>query len=201
MNTGKWKNRRACGCAALYLSTLFLLLPAAASADTHHGYVSAAIGGATYYDDDKLNDYDLDNSSLGWSVFGGYRVLHYLSIEAGYTYLGNYQAQGPLDNTEEQFQAIHLAAVGLLPLSDSWTLTLKLGGGAVRMKQRFSSQEDNEDTGTTVLLGLGTQWAPAKLVHWAFSLELNTYSFVTQQLEEEYKQSVNLLGLGARYTF
>lgn len=164
-------------------------------------YVAAGVGTTGYYDDDKFKSYDLDDTDMGWTVFGGYRLMRYLAIEGGYTNFGKFSAERGNFKTDEEFAAVYLAAVGILPLGESWQLRGKLGGGSIQLDQSFSDRSSSDDNGGTVLLGVGAQWAPASLNGLAFNLNVDAYMFTVEQLDEDYNQSTALFSLGVQYNF
>lgn len=164
-------------------------------------YLGASVGATWYADDGKLDGYDLDDSDLGWSLFGGYRINRYIGVEGGYVNLGKYKASSSNNNTDDSFQAFYLAAVGILPLGDHWQLRAKAGGGIMKLDQSFTNQDDARDEGGTYLLGVGGRWAPDFFHGVALSLNYDTYFFTVDQLNVDYDQWIGLLSLGADYQF
>lgn len=188
-----------------WVSILVLLLsslPAQAQDDDKRGgYIAAGIGSTWFDDDNKLGDRDLDDNDVGWTLFGGYRFFRFFAVEAGYTNFGKYKAEGVFNDTEEKFQALYLAGVGILPLGDSFQLSGKLGGGALQLDQSFSNQPDADDRGSTLLVGVGAQWAPSGLKGVAFNLNLDGYFFTVEQANVDYDQRLALLSVGVQYNF
>jgi OOP family OmpA-OmpF porin len=191
---------KSSACVALTVA-LSGAVGSALAAEDSGAYIGAGIGYSTYGDDDKLDAYDLDDSSTGWNVYGGYRILRNLAVEAGYTNFGEFSAELPLTSTDESFQAFTLAAVGILPLGETWQLRGKIGGGWLQLDQSFSNQGDADDTGGTFMVGIAAQWAPAALNGLAFSANLDGYFFTVEQLNEDYNQSTTLLSVGVQYAF
>lgn len=174
---------------------------ASLAAEDSGAYIGAGVGSTAYNDDDKLQSYDLDDNSVGWTVFGGYRFFRYLAVEAGYTNFGEFSAKSPSNTTDESFEALYVAAVGILPLGEAWQLHAKLGGGALKLDQKFSNQGGSDSSGGTLMLGIGGQWAPTALNGLAFNLNLESYGYKVEQLDEDYNQSTTLLSLGVQYAF
>ncbi len=164
-------------------------------------YLGASVGATWYSDDGKLDGYKLDDSDMGWSLYGGYRINHYLGIEGGYVNLGEYKATSRNNNTDDSFQAFYLAAVGILPLGDHWQLRAKAGGGIMKLDQSFSNQDDARDEGGTYLVGVSGRWAPEFFHGVALNLNYDTYFFTVEQLDVDYDQWVSLLSLGVEYMF
>lgn len=164
-------------------------------------YIGGGIGSTAYNDDGKLDYYDLDDTSVGWTLFAGYRFFRFLAIEGGYTDLGEFSAERLGTKTDESFQAMYLAAVGILPLGQSWQLHAKLGGGSLKLDQKFSNQSSSDSSGGAWMAGIGGQWAPVSLNGVAFNLNLESYFYEVEQLDEDYKQGTAMLSLGVQYTF
>ncbi len=164
-------------------------------------YIGGGIGSTAYNDDDKLDSYDLDDNSVGWTVFAGYRFFRFLAIEGGYTNFGEFSSKRLANTTDESFEALYLAGVGILPLGEAWQLHAKLGGGSLKLDQKFSNQSGSDSDGGTWMIGVGGQWAPVSLNGLAFNLNLESYSYTVEQLDDDYNQSLAMLSLSVQYTF
>jgi OOP family OmpA-OmpF porin len=164
-------------------------------------YLGASVGATWYSDDGKLDGYNLDDSDIGWSLFGGYRINRYIGVEGGYVNLGEYKATSSSNNTADSFDAFYLAAVGILPFGEHWQLRAKAGGGIMKLDQSFSSQDDARDEGGTYILGVGGRWAPDFFYGVALNLNYDTYFFTVEQLDVDYDQWIGLLSLGVDYQF
>ena len=69
-------------------------------------YIGGGIGSTAYNDDKKLDDYDLDDNAVGWTLFAGYRFFKFFAIEGGYTNFGEFSAKRLINSTDESFQAL-----------------------------------------------------------------------------------------------
>ncbi len=106
-----------------------------------------------------------------------------------------------VSTTDESFEALYLAGVGILPLGEAWQLHAKLGGGSLKLDQKFSNQSGSDSDGGTWMIGVGGQWAPVSLNGLAFNLNLESYSYTVEQLDDDYNQSLAMLSLSVQYTF
>ena len=138
---------------------------------------------------------------MGWTVFAGYRFFRFLAIEGGYTNFGEFSSKRLANTTDESFEALYLAGVGILPLGEAWQLHAKLGGGSLKLDQKFSNQSGSDSDGGTWMIGVGGQWAPVSLNGLAFNLNLESYSYTVEQLDDDYNQSLAMLSLSVQYTF
>ncbi|MGD8112497.1 OmpA family protein [Vibrio sp. TRT 21S02] len=109
---------------AAVISASLLLASASASAELYVG----AKAGKAWLDDacEATANCDKDDSTLG--AFVGYEMWDFLSIEAGYDYLGKFTADGLND---EKVEAYTLAPKVNLPLTDDISLYGKFGGAFV----------------------------------------------------------------------
>ncbi|AIW19606.1 OmpA family protein [Vibrio coralliilyticus] len=125
-----------------------------------------------------------DDDSISAGVLGGYEFMDYLSLEAGYDYLGEFTADGLAD---EKVKAFTIAPKLNLPLTEGALLYGKFGGARVD----YGSKNDNSFLG-------------------AVGLELESYKNVTVRLEYQrltdvnndlVKAAVNSASLGLVYKF
>jgi opacity protein-like surface antigen len=79
-----------------------------------------------------------DDETTAWSLTAGYRINRYLAIEASYVDLGTLEATHTIStilggggtlafHRELETTGPALAAIGILPLSDSWELYVRAG--------------------------------------------------------------------------
>ena len=126
-----------------------------------------------------------DDEGTGWSVTAGYRVNRYLAVEASYVNLGTLEATRSLVlplflgggtlgfHRELETSGPALAAIGILPLSDSWELYVRAGilfaDSELTTAINGNSNTVSFDSQSTTL-GAGAQfdWGG----HWSARLEL-----------------------------
>jgi OOP family OmpA-OmpF porin len=112
-------------------AALALTAAMAAHADVQPGFYMGAGFGSTKIDDDGFDGIDFDDSDTGFKVFGGYSFNQNFAIEAAYFDLG--EASGTFDdlgdtvNFDVGVSGFNVSAVGVLPLSDMFSLFGKLG--------------------------------------------------------------------------
>ena len=150
---------------ALCLMVIFVTVAAPASAENKGFYVGGGVGKSTldvrdFFPD--LDDYRGRQSTFGFKLFGGYRFLDYLAVEAGYTDLGTHETWETASlmlrhRFEVGVNGWNAHAVGLLPLGTvdlfakigviGWDANLKIG--------RYDGDETQTLSGTDATYGLG----------------------------------------------
>ena len=109
-------------------AALALTAAMAAQADVQPGFYAGAGFGSTKIDDDGFDDIDFDDSDVGFKLFGGYSFNQDFAIEATYFDLGEASGSfGVGDNFDVGISGLGVSAVGVLPLSDTFSLFGKLG--------------------------------------------------------------------------
>lgn len=109
-------------------AALALTAAMAAQADVQPGFYAGAGFGTTKIDDDGFDDVDFDDSDTGFKIFGGYSFNQNFAIEATYFDLGEASGSfGVGDNFDVGISGFGVSAVGVLPLSDTFSLFGKLG--------------------------------------------------------------------------
>lgn len=106
-----------------------------------------------------------DDESIAAGVLAGYQFMDYLSLEAGYDYLGEYSAAGL---NSDKVTAFTIAPKLNLPLNDTVSLYGKFGGARVD----YGNKNDNSFLG-------------------AVGLELDSHKNVTVRLEYQRLTDVN----------
>jgi OmpA-OmpF porin, OOP family len=109
-------------------AALALTAAMAAQADVQPGFYAGAGLGTTKIDDDGFDDVAFDDSDTGFKIFGGYSFNQNFAVEATYFDLGEASGSfGVGDNFDVGISGFGVAAVGVLPLSDMFSLFGKLG--------------------------------------------------------------------------
>lgn len=179
-------------------------------------YAGAGIGYAHLKDDvntSGLTSYSRDSNDTGGKLFVGYRFNDYLGLEAAYIDFGKekftYQDPSVHGSGNVKVSAYSMAAVGRLPLGNSFALLGKIGVANAQAKYN-----DNwSDTGvpgstsgtknTTVpVLGIGVDYALGKSL--SLRAEYEDYG-KPKIVEDSYlgtaKIKTELLSVGLAYHF
>jgi hypothetical protein len=157
------------------------------------------VAGFSGFDDDGLGDaysVSLDNDSVAFGIFGGYKLLKYLALEGRFTYLGDGGAETTLKPT-----ALTANVVGILPLGSSGTeLFGQVGVGGVSINDNLSnagtSNLDNEAVGT---VGVGIRVYATDTV--ALSAQYDVYGWQSKVEGEKYDFTVGALLFGLQWQF
>lgn len=149
-----------------------------------------------------------DNRGTGYKIFGGYQVNQNLALEGGYFDLGkfgfsaNTVPTGVL-NGNLRLRGIHLDAVGLLPVTDKFSVLGRVGAhyaqtrdnfsgtGAVGVTNPYPSKYD-----TNLKVGLGVQYAFSEAL--ALRAEIERYR-INDAVGN--KGDIDLLSVGLVYRF
>lgn len=146
---------------AAIISTTLLFASSAAMAEV---YVGGKVG-KSWLDDACLANQTCNDDDEVVGAFLGYQANKWLSVEAGYDYLGKFTAAGLAD---EKVQAVTLAPRLSLPLTEAIALYGKVGGAYVD----YGSKSDYSYLG-------------------AAGLEFNTNHNVTMRLEYQNITDIN----------
>jgi OmpA-OmpF porin, OOP family len=109
------------------LAALALTASMAARADVQPGFYAGAGFGTTKINDDGF-DNNIDDSDTGFKIFGGYSFNQNFAIEATYFDFGKASGSfGVGENFDVGVSGFGASAVGVLPLSDMFSLFGKVG--------------------------------------------------------------------------
>ena len=126
-----------------------------------------------------------DNSSNGFKVFGGYQLNRNFAVEGGYFDLGqfNYALNTSPFGTfrgDTRVRGLNLDLVGMLPLSDSFSVFGRVGAAYAQSRGGFSStgaqflnNPNLRRNDTNLKLGVGLQYAITEAL--AVRAELERY--------------------------
>lgn len=161
--------------------------PAAAQSDA--GWYLGGAYGMTSADIDtsSMPGLTIDDSGTGFKIYGGFQFNKYLGAEVGYVDFGKFDvtagSTGDLSAT-----AYTVAAVGTLPLNESFALYGKVG--MWMWKSKSSIPGTTGDDGTDIFYGAGVRYNFNK--NWGLTLDVEQY---------DSDDSVTMTSLGVRYKF
>ena len=180
------------GVLSLALVWSAMMVPVVANADG----VGWMIGTGLYYsdlddgtdvdgDDITWDDINLDGSSVGFNLEGGYRFNKWLSVDAGYMNLGNFESDRNADGDRLDFDVDTwtLGGMASVPL---WIMDFYARAGMNWWEYSGDSKYDDMDP----YYGLG----------FAFNLgaSLDLYA---EWVRYEMEANIDTFGLGVRWTF
>ena len=108
-------------------------------------YIGAGIGYAVYD--------TMDDSSAGFSIYGGYHINEVLAVDVGWTDLGDVTNTG----SDAEVSAFYVDILGKLPLGTDLTAFGKLGLAKWDYEGTQGSSTDS-DSDVDVLFGLGLDY-------------------------------------------
>ena len=111
-------------------------------------YVGASLGAPHY--SDSVAGSGTGGDGVAGKVYGGYALTPNFAVEAGLTGLGKVSGL----NGRVKGYGGFVDAVGMLPLSNQWSLLGRVGAGHVRM-----DAPGTKDSGATLKVGLGAQYS------------------------------------------
>lgn len=178
-----------------------LVLPVIAQAESM--YVIAGIGQSEYTDASAAGISYPDLKATAGQIGVGYMVDKTWGGEIGYIHFGNDSSSSPSVGTgtlNVKNQAIYLAGIGKLPLSDSFSIFGKLGIAVNKSKGNAAGEttvvysESADKTKVTAMMGVGAGYQ--------FTKELEgyvDYSYFGKVSDTSIKLS--LISVGVRYGF
>ena len=191
--------RKSAALFALFAATLGSSL--AVNAQDAGFYVGGSLGRSTTNNDlaGATAITSNDEKGDGWKLFGGYQINKHFGVEASYVDMGNFGASGRIGAVPFTFSAnangYALAAVGTLPVSDSFDLFAKVGVVFSKVKATgtagavFVGSNDRETDWTA---GIGVKYKVNK--SFAIRAEAERYEFGSNG-------NINLYTIGAQFKF
>jgi OOP family OmpA-OmpF porin len=145
---------------------LFLLTSMSAAAIAN-GFYTAVDVGQTSIDCLQPPGYSCANNKAAYRLSGGYNYNPYIGIEANYGNLGSVRLYGiwggPNVIQERQFSSSQIAAIIMLPNSESLSLFFKLGFGRIWIDNTYSCcYKNTRNAALSSVLGLGAEYDLSK---------------------------------------
>jgi len=190
---------------AVILPAAFLAVsaPAVAQQSDAGWYVGGSYGMTkTEVDMTGVSNPVKDESDSGFKIYGGFQFNKHLGAEIGYVDAGKASFSGTAIPSlgigafsgNVKSTAFTFAAVGTLPLNESFALTGKIGLAAWDAKASVNVaglSGSTSDSGTDLLYGVGARYNLNK--NWGVTLEY--------EVVDVSDGSVNMTSMGLRYKF
>lgn len=172
----------------LALTLMLCSVPALAVEPPARGFYVGANAGVTSFEDDGLfSGSDFDDSDTSYGLFGGYKILKYLAVEARISSQGSYDVSTIFGAESLDVTAYSAHVVGIIPFGKSgWELFGQLGIGNLHLDTKHLG---NDDT-TVGSAGLGIRWYPT--THLGIAIQTDAYAW-----EEDGFGSTRDLGVAA----
>jgi OOP family OmpA-OmpF porin len=171
---------------AVVLPAFCFAFSAPAAAQDAGWYIGGAYG-LTSIDAGSLGTVTIDDGDSGFKLYGGFQFNKFLGAEVGYVDFGSFPAtagsSGNLSAT-----AFTLAAVGTLPLGESFALYGK--AGLWMWEQDSSIATTANADGSDLFIGVGARFNLNK--NWGLTLDVEQY---------DSDNSVTMTSFGVRYKF
>ena len=156
-------------------------------------YVGIGAGEATL--DARVGGTSFDVDDTGYRLFAGYRMANWLSIEGGYTDLGNLSGAHDGFSYEAQSDMLAAHAVGILPITPRARIFAKIGLASWDTASTVTDGEitDRRDaSGIDLSYGFGLGYDLTRRV--GLRLDWETCDF-------DNTEEVRFLSLGAQFHF
>lgn len=192
------RSRRSTASAVAALAMLLVSTAACAVEPQNRGFYVGGLVGVTSFDDDGLfNGLNLDDSGVGYGIFGGYKFFKYLAVEARLSGLGSYSVSGPYGGKQDfNVSVISAHVVGMIPFGQSgWELFGQLGIGSAKFNTDCCG-DNNETVGSA---GIGVRFYPTSRL--GISLQTDAYAYQEDAYNRTYDLGVVATQLGVSYIF
>lgn len=188
----------------LFAKAAVVLASSLATAALAQGYIGASIGQSDF----KIDCTGLtscDKKDTAYKLYGGYMVLPYLGVEAGWTELGKATGSGvfdfdttPISGTGElKSRGFFLAGIAAAQFGEA-SVFGKLGVASLKTKLTISAlgaSDSESKTSTNLYYGLGAGYEFTK----NFGARIEWERFRIKYVDE--KDDVDLLSAGVVYRF
>jgi OOP family OmpA-OmpF porin len=151
-------------------------------------YVGANAGWTWWDDDNALPEHrGMNDTDITWQVNAGYKFNKNFAIDARYADIGRYWV---FPNTDYNFRAWTVNAVGILPLSNSgWEVFGQAGAGQVREVKTF------RETETAYTVGAGVRYSINRQLSLSAQTDLYTWD------SNSFDNYIYTLAAGIQYIF
>jgi len=156
-------------------------------------YVGGSVGVTDFEDDDLASDLglSLDDSDSSFGIYGGYKILKYLSVEGRYVDLGSYSISDGFDSGDVDVDVFSAHVVGIVPFGSSgWEIFGQLGLGRVDL-------DGEEETAGSA--GIGVRWY--SITHLGLSLQIDAWAWEEDVDFDTYDLAVGATQFAVHYLF
>lgn len=153
-----------------------------------------------------------DRSSIAYALSGGYRFNQYVTLEANYMNLGEYQLRyqdsSKSGKASAKIDGLAASALWQLPLGERWGVFLKTGVFVARARATATVTDSNntehfsrKETAAVPLLGVGVSYTATR--QWAVRLQYQDIGATRMAEAAGYKVKLrdDLWSLGVTYAF
>ena len=149
-------------------------------------------------------------TDTGFKLYGGYQFNNYWAIEAQYVKIGTYAADTKKlvnnDHATVKVSGVSVAAVGILPLGESFSLFGKAGVIAktldtVAYDDRRTYRSNGKTTETGLLLGVGSEFKLTPNLALRAEYEYFGKTNIADSRSKNLQMRNDMISIGARYTF
>ena len=185
----------------LLASIAVLLGTLSINAQAAGGYVGVGVGQSHIdFDDSGLNAVTRDDKDTAYKVFGGFQFNKNFAAELGYVDFGKlqnvYNVNGSRVNFTGDVDGFYLAAVGMLPLSEQFSVFAKLGvttnhSSATASASGVSSSASGSKS--SAVIGIGAEYSFNKNI--SVAAEYEDFGKAADDVK------LNLLSASLRYKF
>jgi OOP family OmpA-OmpF porin len=159
--------------ATVLFALLFAGAAAVAAEPPSRGfYLGGNVGVATLDDDGMFAGLQFDDSGTSYGVYGGYKILKYLAVEARFSNQGSYSIGGGglQDDLDATAYSAHI--VGIVPFGTSgWELFGELGIGNVKLDSECCGSDDS----SAASAGIGVRYYPTP--HLGIAIQTDAYAW------------------------
>jgi OOP family OmpA-OmpF porin len=187
----------------LLVAALGMALVAPLAAHAEGGYVGVNVGSA----EQKASVDNMGSESkskTGYKLYGGYDFTKNFGVEAGYVDFAKIESSDGSVSSSLHPTAVYVAATGILPLNEQFSLFGKVGVSMNHTKATVSNgvaSANGSDDRTTALIGVGAAYNVSK--NLAVVAEYEDFGKVLKVSDAgiEGNLKVTMFSLGLRYKF
>lgn len=166
-------------------------------------YIGGGIGKATVELEDNNSFADFNGDDTGYKFIFGYRIIDWVAVELNYAQYGEAQDEIFGFTVENEFTALSLSALGMLPLGN-FDLFGRLGVANVEGDFRIVNLPGGADSDDNIepMFGVGVQYRPTPNLGVRVEYELIQLGFDDDDDDERDGDDwVDMISLGVTYKF